>query len=256
MKTLHRTRGLSHDMVVTQEGNKVTLWSASGLQHTVLDLDAPHMPGLEYARNSLLALVFSPRAQSFLMLGLGGGSIPHMLLAARHAATVDAVEIDPEIPELARKFFQLGTSPRFQVYLEDAAVYLACCAKQYDIIILDAYVGDVLPAQCITREFFANARRRLAKEGVLVINWMRGDPERYRSVLSNVEDSIGPVWVLHCYCSRNTLIFASLREVARRELLAEAGRLERELPFASAVARFARRLQKSDRCHPSKPNAD
>jgi spermidine synthase len=209
-----------------------------------VDLSALHLPGLEYARNSLLALAFNPQAQSFLILGLGGGSIPQMLLAARPAATVDAVEIDPEIPDLARRFFQLETSARFQVYLEDAAAYVARCAKQYDIVMVDTYVGEVLPAQCTTGEFFSNARRLLGNKGLLVINWMRGDPQRFRGVLSNVEDLIGPVWLLNCYRSQNTLIFAPLREFGRQELLVEAGRLGRELPFASGLARLARRLQK------------
>ena len=243
MKTLHRTRRSSHDLVVTQDGNKVTL-SVSGLRHTVLDLDAPHLPGLEYARNTLLALAFNPRAQSFLILGLGGGSIPHMLLAALPGATVDAVEIDPEIPELARRFFQLAPSPRFQVYVEDAADYLARCTRQYDVIMLDAYVGDLLPAQCTTRAFFADAHRLLAEDGLLVINWMRGDQGRFRSVMSFVNDSLGHAWLLPCCRSQNTLIFAPVRELARRELLAEAERLGREVPSASTAARLARRLQK------------
>jgi len=244
MKTLHRSRRPSHELVVTQDGNKVTLWSASGLRHTVVDLSALHLPGLEYARNSLLALAFNPQAQSFLILGLGGGSIPHMLLAARPGASVDAVEIDPEVPELARRFFQLETSPRLQIFLEDAAAYVARCTNQYDVVILDAYVGDMLPAQCTTDEFFSNAHRLLANRGLLIINWMRGDAERFRRVLSSVEGRFGSVWLLNCFRSQNTLLFAPVRDFARQALLAEAGRLEREIPFASGLARVARRLQR------------
>ncbi len=235
MKTLHRSRGLHHDLVVTQEGNKVTLWSGSGLRQTVVDLAAPHVPGLEYARNTLLALAFSPRARSFLVLGLGGGSILHMLRRACADASIDAVEIDPEVPRLARRFFQLEPCPRFRIHVEDAAGYLDRCEKQYDVIILDAYVGDALPPQCTTGEFFENARRRLTEEGVFVVNWMIGDHERYKQVLSSLERSIGPLWLLRCYRSRNILIFASMKEISRRELLASAERLE--------IGRVARQLK-------------
>jgi spermidine synthase len=241
MKTLHRTRGLNHDLIVTQDGNTVTLWSGPGLRHTVVDLAAPHVPGLEYARNTLLALAFCPRAQSFLVLGLGGGSIPHMLRRARADAFIDAVEINPEIPALARIFFQLEPSERFHIYVEDAAAYLGRSETRYDAIILDAYVGDALPAQCTTDEFFENARRRLAREGVLVVNWMIGDRERYKEVIASLQRLIGPLWILHCYRSRNILLFASGCRFTRRELLLAAerigvGRVARQLKSASQSA--------------------
>ncbi len=243
MKTLHRSRGLHHDLVVTQNGNTITLWSAAGVRHTVLDLDAPHIPGLEYARNTLLALAFHPQASSFLILGLGGGSIPRMLHAAVPGASIDAVEIDPAIPELALKYFQTGASQRFRVYVEDAAAYVAHCGLKYDIIILDAYVGEMLPEQCATREFFENTRKRLTERGVLVINWMRSDPLRFRLVMTNTAESVGPCWLLRGYRSRNTLIFSSGRETTRAKLVTEAERLGDQLLFASAIVRLARRIQ-------------
>src|SRR5512138_2053128 len=119
MKTLHRMKGLAHDLVVTRDGTVLTLWAAAGVRHTVVDLGAPHIPGLEYARNTLLALAFSPRADSVLMLGLGGGSIARMLLAARPTMTIDAVEIDPAVEEIARKFFQVEAFPNGHLHLED-----------------------------------------------------------------------------------------------------------------------------------------
>jgi hypothetical protein len=110
MKTLHRTKGIAHDLIVTKEGSTITLWTAAGVRQSVLDLGAPHLPGLEYARNTLAVMAFNPSARSFLILGLGGGSIPRMLLAARPGASVDAVEIDPAIPELARRFMTSSSS--------------------------------------------------------------------------------------------------------------------------------------------------
>jgi spermidine synthase len=242
-KTLHRTRGFAHDWVVTQEGDTVTLWSGAGVRHTVLDLAAPHLPGLEYAQGTLVALALHPGAQDFLMLGLGGGSIPRMLLAACPNANIEAVEIDPAVPDLARRFFQVGAPPQLQVYVEDAAAYLSHSAKHYDIIIVDTYLGETFPQQCATRDFFENARDRMKPGGVLVINLMGGNPGSYRNVLANVGSSIGTIWLLHGYRSRNTLAFAALREVTRQEICADAALLEKALPFASDLGRLARRLQ-------------
>ncbi len=243
MKTLQRAKGLSHDLFVTQQGNTVTLWSASGVRHTVLDLGAPHMPGLEYARNTLLALAFVPGVKSILLLGLGGGSILHMMRAARPGIEVDAVEIDPAVPDLAKRFFRIGDSPQLRIHVEDAAAFLARSETRHDIIILDAYVGESLPAHCADCEFFRNARRRLTAEGLLVVNWLRGDRDRDRRLLSDIESAVGRVWELHGYRSKNTLLFAPLRERSRHELVAAAEQLGRELPFARGIVRQARRLQ-------------
>jgi spermidine synthase len=243
MKTLYRTKGIAHDLIVTKEGSTITLWTAAGVRQTVLDLGAPHLPGLEYARNTLVALAFSPRAASFLILGLGGGSIPRMLLAARPGATVDAVEVDPAIPELARRFFQVDALPRFKVYLEDAAAFLDHCSAKYDVIIVDAYVGEKYPDQCATRGFLARARDCLAGEGVLAVNWMGGNPGIYPELLANMQAIIGPIWLLRSARSRNTLLFAPVRETTRLELLESVGRIEREIPFANFLGRLAKRLQ-------------
>jgi spermidine synthase len=252
MKTLRRARGVSHDLIVTQEGNTITLWSAAGVRHSVLDLEAPHTPGLEYARNTLLSLAFAPHAKSILLLGLGGGSICHMLFTVRPEARIDAVEIDPAIPKLAEEYFRLGSSRNLEIHIDDAASFLAKAPRKYDIIILDAYVGERLPAQCATREFFGNVREHLDREGVLVINWMSGDRRQFQDVLSLIKAAIGPIWILRGYRSHNSLIFASLRQVTRQALAAEAAQLEFNFPFARSVAKLVRQMQPAAAYSPQK----
>ncbi len=242
MKTLHRVKGLVHDLVVTRDGTVVTLWSPNGVRHTVLDLGAPHQPGLEYARNTLLALAFSPAAQSALVLGLGGGSIPRMLLAAKPGLRIDAVEIDPVVLEVARRFFGMGEFQDLLVHLEDAAAYLARCQTRYDIIVLDAYMGETMPAQCTSREFFGDVRCRLSERGVLAVNCMTGDKAGYRTLLSTIQAVVGPVSVLHGRRSHNAVAFAPMC-AERPSLVDEAERLESGLRFPADLVRMARCLQ-------------
>ncbi len=242
MKTLHRVKGLVHDLVVTRDGTVLTLWSPTGVRHTVLDLGAPHLPGLEYARNTLLALAFSPEAESALVLGLGGGSIPRMLLAAKPSLSIDVVEIDPVVLKVARRFFEVGERRNFRIYLDDAAGFLARCRTRYDIVILDAYMGETMPPQCTTLEFFRDVRCRLSEKGVLAVNCMTGDKVRYRTLLSIIEAAIGQVSVLHGRRSHNIVAFAPVGAVARRRVVDEARTLATGLPFATDLTRMTRRL--------------
>ncbi len=87
---------------------------------------------------------------------------------------VDAVEIDGELTELGRKYFDLR-NPRMEVFDEDARPWLRQADDDYDVIIVDAYHQPYIPFYLATREFFELARDRLAPGGVVLINV--GHPE-------------------------------------------------------------------------------
>jgi len=242
-KTLHRTRGLVQDLIVTRRGGKVILWSAKGVRHTVFDVASPHLPGLEYARNMLAALAFYPRAQSCLVLGLGGGSIPRMLAAARPQIEVEAVEIDPAVVELAARYFDIRALPRLTIHLEDAAVFLRRCTTQYGIVVVDTYIGEQLPDQCATRDFIGDARKCLLDDGVLAVNWLSGNSQTRDTLLENIESVFGQVWQLPGLRSRNLLYFAPARKTTRQAVLSAAAAVQAKIPFDNSLKRLAQRLR-------------
>jgi spermidine synthase len=243
MKTLHRTRGLVHELIVTREGGTITLWSAGSIRHTVFDSAIPYLPGLEYARNMLAALAFCPHAQSCLVLGLGGGSIPRMMVAARPQIEVEAVEIDPAVVELATTYFEIDALPRFTIHLEDAAAFLRCCTLRYGIVILDTYVGETFPNQCATKEFIKDIRKCLLEDGVLAVNWLSGDSQLQEDLLKNLKSVFGQVWQLPGLKSGNLLYFAVTRTTTRRAIIATAATVEAELTFENSLKRLAQLLR-------------
>lgn len=243
MKTLHRTRGLVHELIVTREGGTITLWSAGSIRHTVFDSAIPYLPGLEYARNMLAALAFCPHAQSCLVLGLGGGSIPRMMVAARPQIEVEAVEIDPAVVELATTYFEIDALPRFTIHLEDAAAFLSCCTSRYGIVILDTYVGETFPNQCATKEFIKDIRKCLLEDGVLAVNWLSGDSQLQEDLLKNLKSVFGQVWQLPGLKSGNLLYFAVTRTTTRRAIIATAATVEAELTFENSLKRLAQLLR-------------
>jgi spermidine synthase len=243
MKTLCRTRGLTHDLIVTRKGETITLWSAGGIRHTVFDSALPHLPGLEYARNMLAALAFCPEAKSCLVLGLGGGSIPRMLLKACPQIEVEAVEIDPAVVELAVRYFDIRALPRFTLHQEDAAAFLRRCTLQYSLVVVDTYLGEQFPDQCATREFIEDARKCLLEDGVLAVNWLSEDVSRREDLLKKLESIVGPVWQLPGLKSHNVLYFASARATTRSEILSAATTARTESPFDNSLRRLAQRLR-------------
>jgi len=99
-------------------------------------------------------------------VGLGAGILPRAY-QARGIAT-DVVEIDPEVVELARRYF--GFAPRGQVFLEDARAHLEASDRRYDFVLLDVFSGDITPGHLLSREALTTTKRHLNERGVLGIN--------------------------------------------------------------------------------------
>ncbi len=88
-----------------------------------------------------------------LIVGLAGGTSAHSLLATYPELTIDGVEIDPKVLELAEKYFALD-DPRLTTYAEDGRYFLETSDETFDLVALDAYRQPYIPFHLATQEFF------------------------------------------------------------------------------------------------------
>jgi spermidine synthase len=108
------------------------------------------------------------------ILGNAAGTVARAFGHFFPKTAVDAVEIDAELTELGRRFFDLR-NPRMEVFSEDARPWLERSAGGYDAIMVDAYRQPYIPFYLATREFFELTRERLAPSGIVIVNV--GHPE-------------------------------------------------------------------------------
>lgn len=125
----------------------------------------------EYTKFYHLAKYFKPNFQTTLMLGGGGYSFPKNFLLSYPTATMDVVEIDPIITELAKKYFNLKEDSRLNIFAEDGRVFLNKNQKKYDVIFGDAFSSHYsIPYQLTTKEAVQKTYDSLSDDGVVILN--------------------------------------------------------------------------------------
>ena len=155
------------------------------------------------------------------ILGNAAGTVARAYGHYFPAAQIDAVEIDPELAAIGRRYFDMR-APHLTVYEEDARPWLRDSEGDYDVIVVDAYRQPYIPFYLATREFFELTRGRLAPGGLVIVNV--GHPEgsdELEKVLGRTMSEAFPTVLRDPIEDENTLMIgagrgsaAHLREMA------------------------------------------
>jgi spermidine synthase len=123
-----------------------------------------------YTSYTHLGLIFNPGVKRILVVGLGAGSIPKRFTRDYADVTIDTVELDPAVVDVAKRFFEVKEDARHRIAVQDGRVFLRRADAKYDLIILDAYFAEGIPFHLATKEFLEIVRDHLAPGGVVVSN--------------------------------------------------------------------------------------
>ncbi len=197
-------------------------------------------PGLAYARFAALGALFQPRMQRMLVLGMGAGSAGRYLQARMPGLTVDYVEIDPEVPRLARRFFDFRDGATTRVHVADARRFLAGSAQSWDYVFTDAYIGLSVPFHLTTAEYMAEVQRHLSPEGVFAMNLAGGLDDAFsRAICATVRRSFPVTRAFAMQGSGGVLLVAGPGAAGYLpDLEARARELDRQWSFAPSLSRM------------------
>ena len=118
-----------------------------------------------------LAEHFNPDFQRSLLIGGAAYSYPKYYLKKFPDASIDVVEIDPELTKLAREHFRLSDDPRLKIIHEDGRTFLNNCKEKYDVVFVDAFKSQyTLPYQLTTREAVQKIYNILNNDGIAILN--------------------------------------------------------------------------------------
>jgi spermidine synthase len=171
-RVLYETQTPYQELEVTQINDTRTLY-LDDQQHSAMDVDRPTRHVFEYTRYFHLPYLLADDPDDIdrvLFIGGGGFTGPKRFVE-EYDATVDVVEIDPEVIDVAKRYFAVDEShERLNIYQGDGRRYLRETNRSYDLIVLDAYKKDKVPFQLTTVEFFELAESRLSADGMLYAN--------------------------------------------------------------------------------------
>jgi spermidine synthase len=169
MKTILEKDTFYHRIRIQEDEEARYMYFDRTLQ-SAMNLKDPTALRLIYSRYTSLGFAYRPDAKKILIIGLGGGSIPKKLQKEFPSLEIDAVEIDPEVIQLAKNHFNVRDGKNLRLHAQDGRLFLSRTQNRYDIIMIDAYYSDAMPFHLATREFFELAQRKLTANGIVVAN--------------------------------------------------------------------------------------
>ena len=224
-------------VVERPDGSRALELNEGQAQHSVYEPDSVLTGDVWDGHLVLPFLALDRPPRRVAILGNAAGTTSRAYEAFFPSTRIDGVEIDPELSEIGKRFFEMD-NPELHLYHEDARPYLRRTDASYDVISVDAYRQPYIPFYLATEEFFELAHDRLAPGGVLIVN--AGHPEGSDDLEKVLTASIGeafPNVLRDPIEDTNTLIVASEAPLSKARLEAAVPDLPKGLqPTALAAA--------------------
>jgi hypothetical protein len=108
-----------------------------------------------------------------LLLGLGAGSVVD-LLVNKHGlkSTVTGVELDGKVIDFAQQYFEIEKYANLKIVQADAFEFVQDCNEKFDLIVVDLFVGDTVPAAFASEEFIQNLKKLCNEKCCVAYNKM------------------------------------------------------------------------------------
>lgn len=134
-------------------------------------------------------------SKNMLILGMGTGTYAKQCREYFPGISVEGVEIDDKITDLAHEYFELDGDIKVTTY--DGRAYLQAINRKnevkYDVIMVDAYQDITIPFQMSSTEFFTLVKQALKPGGVMVVN-MNMHSDKEGSINEYLSDTISSVF--------------------------------------------------------------
>lgn len=149
--------------------------------------------------------------QRVLFIGLGVGILPRFVGKYFPETIIDVVEIDPDIPDIAHKYFGYIKTAKTNIIIKDGRDFINRNKHKYDLIFIDAYNSHCIPFQLTTQEFYSKVRDALKPHGVVSVNIANlGKPQFIANEIKTIKSVFPNLAVYVCPNQSNYIPFVAV----------------------------------------------
>ena len=126
---------------------------------------------LPYINYFTIPYLINPNTKNILLIGFGTGKIVNdWEKIFSKLVTIDVVDIEENIFEIATSYFNFKKSNKINFHLQDGLVYLRENKKKYDIIVVDVASDEGIDDRFLSNDYFTLIKKSLSKNGIFVSN--------------------------------------------------------------------------------------
>lgn len=150
-------------VTVRARKNGTRSYEQKGGNQSTVDADGV---SLDIYIHALYGLALQRPGRKVLIIGCAGGTLATML--ARAGRDVTAVDIDATAFKLAKQYFGLPKDVVCKV--GDGLRVMQRSRAKFDVVIVDAFIGEAIPKQFTGDAFYDAARRCVKSRGLMLVN--------------------------------------------------------------------------------------
>ena len=189
VRNIHRSVSAESSVDVSELDGVRSLYLGTDTVQSAMRVSAPYALELAYSRGMMCVLLFSTKLRDILAIGLGGGSVPKYIHQYLPEITTRVIEINPQIIRIARSHFQVTENDeRLQVIEGDGVLYLTENLNSVQVLMIDAFDSNGIPADMCTQAFFDSCAAVLKSDGMMAIN-LWGSDRNFDVYLQRIEQS-------------------------------------------------------------------
>jgi spermidine synthase len=235
-KVLYEKPSAYNNIIVTEDdaGLRVLRFERNGARQSIAKPGDPTYLGFAYTRAAFVGLALAEEPQRIMIVGLGGGTMPMFLRNYYPNATIDVVDIDPDIVHIAKEYFGFREDANMHAHVSDGRKFVEAVRAPYDMIFLDAFGARNVPPHLTTVEFMRAVKRALKPGGVVVGNvWGRPVNPIYDSVVRTYQEVFDDLYILDVPGTSNRILLGLPRKqtIDRAQLVALARKIATEKHF-------------------------
>jgi spermidine synthase len=174
---MHKVQELVFGRVIERRQSKVSGTLEVWIQYGKYVLHSPEANSSFDTLHKAFKLAFrqvgvkSKKIRNALILGFGAGSVAHLLRnELKFEAPITGVELDPEVIDIARKYFELEKYDNLSLENEDAFEYVRRCNELFDFVVSDVFVDKTIPDKFLHEDYIIELSRLTQQGGMGIMN--------------------------------------------------------------------------------------